>query len=121
MAVNEQNVEMLNAANLLKNIDINYIQEAGQKAIVDRIQKKYAEALNNISKNIQLGLSQSPESWEKFSPEISNLGSTLQKDIKSGEIATITQSYNNHNKWLEDNKDIKEKGLFYIKLLIIPL
>ena len=110
MAVNEQGIQdSLNAANLLKNIDINYIPEAGQKAIVDRIQKKYAEAADNISKNIQLGLSQSPESWKKFSPEISNLGSTLQKDIKSGEIATITQSYNNHNKWLEDNKDIKEK------------
>lgn len=110
MAVNEQGIQdSLNAANLLKNVDINYIPEAGQKAIVDRIQKKYTEAADNISKNIQLGLSQSPESWKKFSPEISNLGSTLQKDIKSGEIATITQSYNNHNKWLEDNKDIKEK------------
>ena len=110
MAVNEQGIQdSLNATNLLKNIDINYIPEAGQKAIVDRIQKKYTEAADNISKNIQLGLSQSPESWKKFSPEISNLGSTLQKDIKSGEIATITQSYNNHNKWLEDNKDIKEK------------
>lgn len=110
MKTNEEGIQnTLGAASLLQNIDINYIPDPVEKAKVEELQKKYGDAASSLATNLQIGLQNNPQAWRKTLPELSNLSSELNKDIKSGEIAKITQSYNNYTKWLEDNKDIKEK------------
>lgn len=94
----------LATANLYNNLDINYIDDAREREIVDRKVSYYS----NKSKEIQDEILKDPSAWQRLQPNIQALGAELQKDMTTGDIAKIQGSYNSLQKWMQDNEELRK-------------
>ena len=108
---NEAGIEQtLQAASLFDNIDVKYIPDPVEQAIVEKEIKNYSDKANEYSTNMQLQLQNSPQSWKKYMPQLQSLGADLAKNMKTGNLSKIQQSAASFEKWQEDNKKIKEEN-----------
>lgn len=111
MEVNEEGIKnTLNSADILQNITLDYLQnDPVEREMFEESKKKYEDEASSIATNIQLEMGKNPTAWRRYIPQLTNLSSELQEDLKYGNLSKIAQSYSNYKKWEEDNKEIKEK------------
>ena len=100
----------LATTNLFNDIDIQHIEDPVVKEQAQQIKDYYtgkATAITDAIKN-------DPTAWRKAMPNIQNLSRELQKDMKSGDIYNMQQSYASMAKFAEDNKDLRtsDPGLY---------
>ena len=110
LAYNDKGIsDTIQAASLFNNINIDYIPDPVEKANVERELGKYSSKADEYSRNMQLQLQNSPQSWKKYAPQLQTLSTDLSKNLKTGNLAKIQQSAAAFAKWKEDNKDVAEK------------
>lgn len=111
LAYNDAGIgKTLETASLFDNINVDYIPDPVEKAIVEKELKNYSDKADEYSTNMQLQLQNSPQSWKKYIPQLQTLGTDLSKNMKTGNLAKIQQSAAALKKWQEDNKKIKEEN-----------
>lgn len=111
LAYNDAGIgKTLETASLFDNINVDYIPDPVEKAIVEKELKNYSDKADEYSTNMQLQLQNSPQSWKKYIPQLQTLGTDLSKNMKTGNLAKIQQSAAALRQWQEENKKIKEEN-----------
>lgn len=111
LAYNDAGIgKTLETASLFDNINVDYIPDPVEKAIVEKELKNYSDKADEYSTNMQLQLQNSPQSWKKYIPQLQALGTDLSKNMKTGNLAKIKQSAAALAKWKEENKKVKEEN-----------
>lgn len=95
----------LSSAQLFENINVDYIDDPVEKAIVENAKMYYndrsAEIIDRISKD--------PMSYKKEMLNIQNLAKELQQDMTHGELGKVQQSYKALQNFIQENADLKAK------------
>lgn len=94
----------LNTTNIMKNVDIKHIADPVLYERVNEIKNYYTQKIEKIEEDIK----KDPTSWRKYIPDIQGVGKEMTKDMTTGEIANMKESYEGMKSMIEAHKEYKE-------------
>ena len=97
---------MLAATKLFRDIKINHLSSDDENYNVTEKQRYYNEKANNIANAMMKDKLNS----SAYNTDIEMLQKELMKDFTEGDISKIQGSYDSYQKWIEDNKKLKEES-----------
>ncbi len=93
------------ATKLFRDIKINHLNGEDENYNVAEKQRYYNDKANAIADTMM----KDKINATSYTPNIEMLQKELMKDFTEGDISKIQGSYNSYQKWMEDNKKLKEE------------
>lgn len=109
IATHEQRVDEMVAETDILSGAVDTIQHLNFDAENERVkalQEKYGSTIDDLTQKIY----ENPLEYQSHLPALKKAQRDLLKDRNSGEWFNIEQRYKDYQKWLEDNKDVRENN-----------
>lgn len=97
---------ILATAKLFNDVKINHLNSEDENYNVAEKQRYYSERAQAITEAI----AKDKMNTSAYIPLLDELQKEITKDFTSGDISKIQGSYNAYQKWMEDNKKMKEEN-----------